>query len=576
MGIKCNMCSKKDETGECTDHKYKYTQYEEYNDGIFCYGEHVNARYIDQNQPDYKGNPFIEALPPYLNIEYLLSNLEQYPLYSETERKEEEDYKFDSVLRIKKKFFYIFPKHLEIYNKLFMAIRGGYEERNILTPDFIKRLNFTSSLLNDKWLKNKASKLTCISSNSDTAMDGWSLIGMSGEGKTVAINRLLTTFPQVIVHTEYGGRKFLFKQLVWVKIDCTSKGTVKQICIKFFEEVDSILGTEYLRKFGNKKDSEDNMIVAMAHITELHAIGTLIIDEIQHLATSKTGIEGVLNFLVTLKNEMRIPIIYIGTFKVANSVLGKDYTQARRASGIGEIVWNPMPKSKEWDDFISRMWKYQWTTKECKLTEEISKVFYEKTMGITDMAIKLYMGIQIDSIVYNKDITVKCIEEFADNKMPLTSEMIKALREGDMKKLALFDDIKSFDIEKYIEDTIRTNEYQKCLKQQREDAVFLANQKRHEIENEVIVLMMKNGTPEKLAERIAKSVVKEHGIDKGIVFYECECGKKIAEIKKNKNDSCNSGSKIHKSKKRQNIKDDCKSGYEEYKEKNIIKPMEDD
>ncbi|MDF2800664.1 MAG: ATPase central domain protein [Anaerocolumna sp.] len=567
----CSKCERDNSKTGCPEFMYKVSQYEDYNEGIFSFAEHVNARYIEQDEPDYKGNPLIEALPPQMNMLELLNALERNPRYTLSEREMSEEYRINAILRLKKSFFFMFSKHIEIYNKLSLVIRGGYEGRHIMTPEFIKRVNFTSSLLNDKWIKNKLEQISCISSYSDIAMDGWSLIGMSGEGKTVALNTLLTTLPQVIVHTEYNGNKFLFYQLTWLKIDCTSKATVKQICMKFFGEVDRVLGTRYAEKHGHSRCSVDNMIVAMCHITQIHGLGALVIDEIQHLASSRNGIEEVLNFLVTLKNEMKIPIIYIGTFKVTKSVLGKNFTQARRASGIGEIIWNPMLKEEEWDDFVSRMWTFQWTKQECPLTEELSKLFYEFTMGITDRAIKLYMAVQIEAIMSSKEeITAALIKEVVQKNMPLTSDMICALKERDIKKLAAYDDLKTFDIEEYVEEARKKKEYQKVLKKEKEKQIYLANQKKLFIENELVLIMLQKGISESIAEKAAKGVVNEFGLDKDFEFLVKEAGRKIESIKNGKKESRLGNKKDSK----ENGKDEePKLGYDKVKEQGLIKPM---
>lgn len=571
----CDKCEKANNEGGCTDYMFIQNQYEEYNRGIFCYGEHVKARYIEQNENSYKGNPLIEALPPALTEQEILNKIERFPRYSKSEKNMDYDYRINAIIRLKKDFFYIFSKHIEIYVKLYTVIKAGYEGRNILTPCFIQKVNFTSNLLSNKWVKDKQKELSCIASNSDTAMDGWSMIGMSGEGKTEAINQLLTTFPQVIVHTEYGGRKFLFYQLVWLKIDCSYTASVKQICIKFFQAVDDVIGTEYLRKFGSKTNSVDNMIVAIAHITQIHAIGALIIDEIQHLTNSRNGIESVLNFLVTLKNEMKVPIIYIGTFKTTNSVLGKNYTQARRASGIGEIVWSNMDKDDEWDNFINEMWKFQWTKKEQPLTSELSKVFYDNTMGITDRAIKLFMAVQFKAILTEQEqITIKLINEVAKKNMPLTNDMIKALRDKDIKKLGEYEDIKSFDIQEYINEELNKKEYQEKIKQEKQSELYKINRKKQELESELVLLMIKKGIVEKLAEKVAKLVIKEHGINENMEFMEKEAGKMISEIKKNKKISNEETKNNNITKNKKDTNKNSKLGYAAYKEDGLIKPVE--
>lgn len=50
--------------------KYKISQYEDMvKNGKFFFREHVNARYIRQEQDNYSGNLLIEALPPIKNLE---------------------------------------------------------------------------------------------------------------------------------------------------------------------------------------------------------------------------------------------------------------------------------------------------------------------------------------------------------------------------------------------------------------------------------------------------------------------------------------------------------------------------
>lgn len=565
----CSKCKYFDQLDGCLDSKFKLSQYEGYNGGLFFYNEHVNARYIQQEEVSYKDNPLIESLPPPNTIELIVNKLQCLPLYSKSESEKEDDYRIYAILRLKK-FFYIFSKHIEIDKKLSMTIRAGYEARNFLTPDFIKKANFTSNLLNDKWLKDKLSKLNSITNFSICPMDGFSLIGISGEGKTNAINKLLTTYPQVIVHTEYGGSNFLFYQLVWIKLDCTHRASVKGLCIEFFVEVDRVLGTEYFRKHGKTRNSVYNMMVAMAHIAGIHQLGTLIIDEIQHLASSKTGIEDVLNFLVTLKNKMNVPLIYIGTLKVMDSVLGKSYTQARRASGIGEIIWLPMPKGQEWDDFISVMWKYQWTKEFTPLTEEISNAFYSRTLGITDRAVKLFMAIQVEAILCNEEkITKTLIEKVSDKNMPLTGRIITAIRNRNIKVLASIDDYCTFDIEKYIEERRAEKEYQIQLKKEKENMKNQVKLKRDEIENELILLMIQKGIEDNIAKVVAKSVLNKYGIDKDIALLKEEAGRLILEIKKN--NKLNSNGTQSKENINKSSKNKAELGYEAFKEGGLIK-----
>lgn len=384
----------------CKEFEFIDNQYEEYNEqGRFLYNEPVYARYIEQDLPEYKGNMLIEALPPIYSTIQVIEKLRKDPIYNVQEREKSIEYRVQAISRLEN-YLYPIPKHLLIERQLSVVIRRGYALKHVLTPQFIKKLNFNSRVINNKWVEDKISKMQCISSNSDAPTPGFSVIGISGGGKSTALNNILSLYPQCIIHTEYDNLKFLFKQLVYIKIDCTHNGNIKGICRKFFSEVDKVLGTDYLKKYGDRsRHSIDDMIARMAHIAQIHALGTLVIDEIQHLADARNGAEEVLNFLVTLENELKIPIIYVGTYKAIKKVLSKDFRQGRRASGMGEIEWNRMANDKYFERFMKNLWKYQWLKYETPIDEGFINLFYEKTMGITDRVIKLFMAVQYEAII---------------------------------------------------------------------------------------------------------------------------------------------------------------------------------
>ena len=77
----------------------------------------------------------------------------------------------------------------------------------------------------------------------------------------------------------------------------------------------------------------------MSQVARHTGLGMLVIDEIQHLKQAKSGgSEKMLNFFVTLVNTIGVPVVLIGTTK-AMSVLQSEFSQARRGSGQGDMVW---------------------------------------------------------------------------------------------------------------------------------------------------------------------------------------------------------------------------------------------
>ena len=130
-------------------------------------------------------------------------------------------------------------------------------------------------------------------------------------------------YPQVIVHSGYKGQGFSFYQIVWLKLDCPFDGSVKGLCIDFFNKIDQLMGTNYYSKVGSYNRSVDYMLTLIAQVVRSTGLGLLVIDEIQHLCEARGfGDEKMLNFFVTLVNTAGVPVVLIGNPK-AMSILQK-------------------------------------------------------------------------------------------------------------------------------------------------------------------------------------------------------------------------------------------------------------
>lgn len=198
----------------------------------------------------------------------------------------------------------------------------------------------------------------------------------------------------------------------------------------------------------------------MAHIANTHAIGLLVIDEIQHLSVKNSGgAERMLNFFVTLVNEISVPVVMVGTPK-ARSVFELDLRSARRGAGFGSILWEPLSKPSgeqevsrtEWGAFTSRLWKFQWLTKASpEVTDEIRDTWYELSQGIMDVVIKLFVLSQIRAVVTGIErITPTLMRKVYQDELKPIHPMIDALRSGDVKKIARYSDLTIPDVDRKI------------------------------------------------------------------------------------------------------------------------------
>jgi len=388
----------------------------------------MKAIYQHCGLPEYDNNPLIAALPKLLSSEEAAQTLARKIEYSTTVRNLPAHIRQHALLPILQ-FFQPLSHHLDLEGKIARMIRFGYAGRNPLQPGYFRNNGIKAATIGAQ-VNHPA---TCTNTT---------ILGTSGTGKTTGVNRILELYPQVIEHSEFQGSPFPHTQLVWLKLECPFDGSIKAICRKFFESVDRILGTNYYILYGIKNATSDEMLPKMALVAGLHSLGTLVIDEIQHLSTAKSGgASKMLNFFVELANTMDMPVLLIGTTK-AISIISQEFRSARRGSGQGEMVWRPMKQDAEWQLFLEALWEYQYTKHPCPLTEELAQALYDECQGIMDFAVKLYMLAQIRAITtgYEK-ITPTIIRSVARDSLQTAQPFLQALRSGDYSRLPNFEDI---------------------------------------------------------------------------------------------------------------------------------------
>ncbi|MDK2799711.1 MAG: hypothetical protein PWQ70_1330 [Clostridiales bacterium] len=406
--------------------------------------EAVNAVYREQVVEEYRGNPLIEALPNIYSKEAVIDRLAYYPEYNEEERNLDGHYRYHLVQRL---FQYFQPLniHIDLESRISRLIRQGYLARNPIRPQYAENLQIGYQMIKNQNMKLISNQIF------RTTSYGFTIVGVSGMGKTTAVNRVLSMLPQIIVHSQYKGINFSLYQLVWIKLDCPHDGSVKGLCVDFFMKVDSLLGANYYKKFANGRLSVNSMLPVISQITRITNLGVMIIDEIQHLSTAKSGgSEKMLNFFVTLINTINVPVILIGTNK-AMPILQSEFRQARRGSGQGDMIWERMKQDDSWDILIEGMWDYQWVKKPTHLTQELKDVLYEESQGITDIAVKLYVMAQIRAIATGREeITPNLIKYVAKENLKLVRPMLDALKTGNVNKIVEFGDIRSLDVDEFM------------------------------------------------------------------------------------------------------------------------------
>lgn len=406
----------------------------------------------------YGDNPLITQLPPILDTKSVIKHLRGKMRFLPEQRFFAQQERIHLIAQLPHDFFQPLTKHLSLEQKISIMIRQGYVSRNINNGDRNRHLQATFQ------------QLTSSDENSyryappESTANSMSIIGCSGSGKTTTINKILRYYPQVIEHTALG-----LKQIVYLKIDCPHDSSLKNLCSNFFRAVDLALGdTNFEHRFTRSRLNVNAMLQQMKIIANNYSIGLLIIDEIQHLNTKKSGgAEIILNFFVTLVNVASIPIVMIGTPK-ANEILQQNLRSARRSAGLGSLIWEPMrneaPSSdlsdpnqmiiSEWYAFTNKLWQYQWIQQPAELTDELRNTWYYYTQGIPDLVVKLFCLVQIHAITIGLEkITSELFKKVYEEQLQPVHDILDALRSENPARIARYSDltIPQVQIEEYIE-----------------------------------------------------------------------------------------------------------------------------
>jgi hypothetical protein len=409
-------------------------------------GRSVRAVYCKPECPDHEGNPLLEALPPILTDDQSMIRLAYYPAYTDNQRKAPSHIRY-LLIQNGLKFFAPLEIHIDLQRRISNLLRIGYVGRNPLERGFWHNCRAKVESF-DQYSEQYRQQPDHLPS----AAAGFNIIGPSGVGKSFSVERVLSLTPQVIHHNRFRKRDFTYSQLVWLKLDCPFDGNPRGLCLQFFKSVDGILGTNYYRIYTTRRHIQDELLSNIATVAAAHCLGVLVIDEIQRLSLARSGGAALmLNFFVQLINIIGVPIVLIGNYK-ALSILSGDFSQMRRGTGQGDLIWGLMEKDAQWDLFVESLWRFQYTNKKYTPLQRVSKtaktlttlsdVLYEETQGITDFAVKVYMFAQERAIDSGKEaITEAIIRSAAKDKLRIPRGVLQALKTKDTRVLEQYEDL---------------------------------------------------------------------------------------------------------------------------------------
>ncbi len=405
------------------------------------------AEYKEQFISEYNINPLIQALPQIKTKEEVIKILNHNTKISKKEIEADEFVRLQLLQKIYK-VFQPLPIHLKVWNIINTLIMQGYVDRNPFNPKYRRHINkLGNNIINQDFSMN-------VNSNYVTTASCGLIIGFSGMGKTTIVNKVLENIPQVICHSRYNNTDFSNIQVTWIKLEAPHNASLKALTLQFFMKVDELVGTENMKRYAVKNLSVDAMLPIMGQLANNIGLGLLIIDELQHM---NKNTKQIMNYLVALMNTFGVPILLIGT-PACYDMLQQEMRIARRVTGGGEVIWNKMKNDKEFRLFIKGIWKYQYLKNPIKLTEEIINTFYEKTQGISDLVVKLFISVQ--KVVIERDIKQvdeKLIEKIWNKEFKLLNPILNTIESNNKARMFKYEDIKILEPELIKKEDVKVN-----------------------------------------------------------------------------------------------------------------------
>lgn len=307
----------------------------------------VLASYQAQSLEKYQGNPLIETLPSSLNeseLTELMYVLKYFPEGFDALSQMDANDCIDDL-----KFVYIpTVEAYQIYETIYLQICKCYLKRNPLSADNRRSINIVSTRLKRSGEFNVQKPIEYVATAPSILVSG-----KAGIGKTVLIRRILSTFPQVIKHSEYRGQFFDEKQVIWMSFDMQSSRSRKALVHNFFNELDRVLDRQIKSDFIQPRDSIDQLFHAMQTAALKYYIGLIHIDEAQFVLNSSAKFKDAptLPEIEALFNQIGVPVIISTTddaLTTLNSTESEALTKATKLQTVRRLNSIAHIKIKQW------------------------------------------------------------------------------------------------------------------------------------------------------------------------------------------------------------------------------------
>ena len=290
------------------------------------------------------------------------------------------------------------------------------------------------------------------------------VMGVSGVGKTSAIERALALYPQCVEHDSFPQMARGHKQLVWLKVEVPGSGKALDLGRALWLATDIALGTDYSAQ-KPVADAKSGTVLLNLWLRRVacHYLGIMSLDEIQNLfkigtlaqrkstkaATQRPQLRIVddeaLKFILTLINVAKIPIMVSGTHDAMEIFETRMSTSQRLTiEGLIRFEHARTPEDDYFRDILMpALFQYQFLDHKVNCSPQWQAHMHRFTAGLPRLCVNLWIQSQRLALERN----ARCIDfRHVDHVMATTMSPgmkgIDALLSGDPRRYAQYEDLR--------------------------------------------------------------------------------------------------------------------------------------
>ncbi len=289
-------------------------------------------------------------------------------------------------------------------------------------------------------------------------------VGYSGTGKTEAVLRGLSTYPQqVIFHEKFPQMASGLSQVVWLSTDVPASGRTADMAANLMIAWDNVMkGNRFTASLAKNRRDGGQMLDEWRQVASSHFLGLLHLDEVQNFfkiqslerrnkrKNEEGGLElsivedaclkGILNFT----NIWQMPLLLSGT-PDGIGALTKRMSTTQRLVTAG---YHPLAHFEKALDhrfrhvFFPRLCEYQYVKKKLPLDDAFAELIILLTGGIPRIIIALWIAAH--RVAFERstdDLRFDDFKKAAATYLAPVAPAIAALLSNDPNRMAKFEDL---------------------------------------------------------------------------------------------------------------------------------------